>query len=129
MHIERHEVFTRFIIPCLPSTKAIYHPSTSHIECQWNDEHLIINENIQNIRKGTQIIFFELMDILATELQRATAGEDGWYRICWAFLKPGDGEHYSNVDKRNCLQLYRYRRGKGMSLLPIFEQWKSPKQK
>lgn len=38
----------------------------SEIECDWNDEVLIINEDIRYIQKDHVIIFFEIVDILAT---------------------------------------------------------------
>lgn len=58
-----------------------------------------------------------------TDQQREIAGINGWYPICWAFLKPGDNEHYSNVNKQNCLQLFAYKKGNGT----IYDQWKMPK--
>lgn len=38
----------------------------SQIECDWNNELLIINEDIRHIQKFHVIIFFEIMDILST---------------------------------------------------------------
>lgn len=58
-----------------------------------------------------------------TDQQREIAGHNGWYPICWAFLKPGDKEHYSNVNKQNCLQLFNYKKGN----YRIYDQWKGSK--
>lgn len=54
---------------------------------------------------------------------------NGWYHICWAFLKPEDRMHYSNIDRKNCLQFYEYHSLRNKSNLAIFEQWKLLKRK
>lgn len=51
--------------------KIIFFPSNisrqnSEIECDWNDEVLIINEDIRHIQKDHVIIFLEIVDILTT---------------------------------------------------------------
>lgn len=37
---------------------------SSEIECDWNNELLVINEDIRHIQKDHVIIFFEIVDIL-----------------------------------------------------------------
>lgn len=39
---------------------------SSQIECDWNNELLIINEDIRHIQKHHVIIFFEVVDIFNT---------------------------------------------------------------
>lgn len=36
----------------------------SEIECDWNNELLLINEDIRHIQRDHVIIFFEIVDIL-----------------------------------------------------------------
>lgn len=51
---------------------------------------------------------------------------NGWYPICWAFLKPGDGKHFTNIDIRCSLQLHYYQRIR--SKRGIFDEWKAQKR-
>lgn len=46
--------------------KIILISCSSEIECDWNDELLIINEDIRHIQNDYVIIFFEIVDILST---------------------------------------------------------------
>lgn len=59
--------------------------------------------------------------------------KDGWQFICWAFLKPGDGKSFSNINQRCCLQLYEYQENKWFrrqthNTYSVFDQWKLPKK-
>lgn len=52
--------------------------------------------------------------------------DSGWHHISWAFLRPGDGKFFTNLDQRSKLQLYAYQNGNGWrpNQRPgIFEQW------
>lgn len=40
------------------------HVEYSQIECYWNDEKLIINEDIRHIKRANVFIFFEIIDFL-----------------------------------------------------------------
>lgn len=51
---------------------------------------------------------------------------NGWYPICWAFLKPGDGKTFTNIDVRCSLQLYYYQRHRPKR--GIFDEWKAQKR-
>lgn len=98
------------------------------IECLW-EELLLINEDINHIVTGTEIMFFEIVDMvqLGQGDFLSIASADGWHHICWAFLRPGNGQKFSNVDRRCKLQLYTYQKvGKWRSpqKLSVFEQWK-----
>ncbi|XP_031640642.1 jouberin-like [Contarinia nasturtii] len=88
---------------------------SSEIECDWGDEVLLINEDIRHIQRDHVIIFFEIVDILVS---------DGWYPICWAFLRPGNDKTFSNLNVRCDLQLYYYQRAKNN----ILNEWKSQKK-
>lgn len=79
---------------------------------------------------GNEIIFFEILDTETTEsknmFRKFAENTDGWHRICWGFLKPGDGINFSNVDKRSCLQLFRYQPGNWFRKysLNVYDQFK-----
>lgn len=45
--------------------KAKFPFTFSDIECDWNGELLIINEDIRHIQKGNVIFLFEIVDILS----------------------------------------------------------------
>lgn len=88
----------------------------------------MIYENISHIMHGNEIIFFEILDTPSTEprsiFSKLSKNTDEWHYICWGFLKLGDGVNYSNVDKRSCLQLFRYQRGWFRKYsLNVFEQF------
>lgn len=48
----------------LPIINSLHFIYFSEIECTWNDELLIINEDIHHIQTGHVIMLFELVDIL-----------------------------------------------------------------
>lgn len=98
----------------------------SEIECDWRDEMLIINEDIRHIQKDHVIIFFEIVDILSTHRNFDSTASNGWYPICWAFLRPGDGKSFSNIDVKCSLQLYHYQRQR--SKHGIYDEWKVQKR-
>lgn len=49
---------------------------------------------------------------------------NGWNPICWAFLKPGNGKSFSNINVRCELQLHHYQRSKH----GIMDEWKAQKR-
>lgn len=51
---------------------------------------------------------------------------NGWYPICWAFLKPGNDKAFSNIDKRCELQLYQFQRQRNKNA--IIDEWKAQKR-
>lgn len=92
-------------------------PKSKYISCEW-EELLIFNEDINRVKSGREIVFFELVYV----------DKNGFEGICWAFLKPYLENNFSNIDKRSELQLYEYHKSR-KELLGIFDQFKKPKKK
>lgn len=51
---------------------------------------------------------------------------NGWNPICWAFLRPGNGKTFSNIDIRCQVQLHHYQRQR--SKQGIIDEWKAQKR-
>ncbi|XP_055707129.1 jouberin-like [Phlebotomus papatasi] len=92
-------------------------PKSKYISCEW-EELLIFNEDINRVKSGREIVFFELVYV----------DKNGFEGICWAFLKPYLENNFSNIDKRSELQLYEYHKSR-KEFLGIFDQFKKPKKK
>lgn len=99
---------------------------TSSFIPKW-DELLILNEDINHIQQGNEIIFFEVIDLFPNDTnwfyQKIGAN---MFKICWAFLKPFPDQKFTNIDKRSRLQLYEYQKNKEV---PIFDQWTMDRKK
>lgn len=74
----------------------------------------MINENVSHIMHGNVLIFFEILDTPSIETKtifsKFSKITNEWHYVCWGFLKLGDGINCNNIDKRSCLQLFRYQR-------------------
>ncbi|XP_044001616.1 jouberin-like [Aphidius gifuensis] len=82
----------------------------------WNEE-LIFEHNFNDIMEPENnqvIILFEIVDLLnSSEISQAHdqyGGENCWYKIAWAFLKPCGNSGKRHIDKQVRLQLYRPKR-------------------
>lgn len=52
--------------------------------------------------------------------------KNGWYKICWAFFKPGDGKNISYIDQKCKLQLHEYQRNRNK--FNIWDEWRAQKR-
>lgn len=99
---------------------------TSTFIPKW-EELIILNEDINHIQQGNEIIFFEIIDLFPNDTnwfyQKIGAN---MLKICWAFLKPFPEQKFTNIDKRSRLQLFEYQRSKETS---IYDQWRIERKK
>ncbi|XP_055691469.1 jouberin-like [Lutzomyia longipalpis] len=117
-NVSLHGEHMDYIQPLLSRESRIQNgPRTKYICCEW-EELLIFNEDIERMKSGRVVVFFELLCVT----------QGGLEGISWAFLKPYLEDTFSNIDKRSELQLFEYYKSR-KEVFGIFEQWKKPRRK
>ncbi|XP_015754781.1 PREDICTED: jouberin-like, partial [Acropora digitifera] len=103
------------------------------------EEGLLFNEIFSYLLSRQEsdpkvILFFEVVDFLtmnATKRQKSSRlGDEGWYRVAWAFLKVVGGNGTPNTDKKVRLQLFQPPRTSARSgnMVEVYQWWKQAKR-
>ncbi len=71
------------------------------------EEELILNEDYLHIMSPYTLVTFEILDFM-TSKRMLMGPTDGWYKACWAFLKPIGADGTINTEQKVRLQLYKY---------------------
>lgn len=103
------------------------------------EEGLLFNEIFSYLLSRQEsdpkvILFFEVVDFLtmnAAKRQKSSRlGDEGWYRVAWAFLKVVGGNGTPNTDKKVRLQLFQPPRTSVRSgnMVEVYQWWKQAKR-